>query len=143
LEENPVALPEMMIKPVRDEVTRMGLDELRSAEEVDAALHNSRGTVLVAVNSMCGCAAGRMRPAVAQAIQHNKRPDRLTTVFAGQDHDATARAREYFKGYPPSSPSVAILKDGALVYMLERKDIERRHPSEIAAELVAAFDQYC
>jgi putative YphP/YqiW family bacilliredoxin len=138
-----VALPDFMIKPVRDELSRMGLEELRSPDDVDEALKESTGTVLVAVNSMCGCAAGRMRPAVAQALQHEKKPDRLTTVFAGQDLEATERAREYFTGYPPSSPSVALLKDGKVVFMLERKDIERRHPSEIASDLVDAFDRYC
>jgi putative YphP/YqiW family bacilliredoxin len=138
-----VALPDFMVKPVRDELSRMGLEELRSPEDVDEALKDAQGTVLVAVNSMCGCAAGRMRPAVAQALKHEKKPDRLTTVFAGQDLDATERARQYFTGYPPSSPSIALLKDGKLVYMLERKDIERRPPGEIALDLVDAFDRYC
>ena len=133
-------LPEMMVQPARAELTRLGLQELRTPEEVDAALTSS-GTVLVAVNSMCGCAAGRMRPAVALALRGDKAPEKLTTVFAGQDLDATARAREYFTGYPPSSPSIAILKDGEIVYMMERRDIERRHPEEIATDLVAAFEK--
>jgi putative YphP/YqiW family bacilliredoxin len=133
-------LPEMMVQPARTELTRLGLQELRTPEEVDAALTSS-GTVLVAVNSMCGCAAGRMRPAVALALRGGKAPEKLTTVFAGQDLDATARAREYFTGYPPSSPSIAILKDGEIVYMMERRDIERRHPEEIATDLVAAFEK--
>ena len=133
-------LPEMMVRPARAELTRLGLQELRTPEEVDAALTSS-GTVLVAVNSMCGCAAGRMRPAIALALRGGKAPEKLTTVFAGQDLDATARAREYFTGYPPSSPSIAILKDGEIVYMMERRDIERRHPEEIATDLVAAFEK--
>jgi putative YphP/YqiW family bacilliredoxin len=133
-------LPEMMVQPARAELTRLGLQELRTPQDVDAALTAS-GTVLVAVNSMCGCAAGRMRPAVALALRGGKAPEKLTTVFAGQDLDATARAREYFTGYPPSSPSIAILKDGKLVYMMERKDIERRHPEEIASDLVTAFER--
>ena len=138
-----MALPDFMIKPVRDELSRMGLEELRSPDDVDEALKETNGTVLVAVNSMCGCAAGRMRPAVAQALKHEKKPDRLTTVFAGQDLEATERARQYFTGYPPSSPSVVLLKEGKVVFMLERKDIERRHPNEIASDLVDAFDRYC
>src|SRR5688572_24608296 len=109
-------LPEMMVQPARAELTRLGLQELRTPQEVDAALTAS-GTVLVAVNTMCGCAAGRMRPAVALALRGGKAPEKLTTVFAGQDLDATARAREYFTGYQPSSPSIAILKDGEMFYM--------------------------
>ncbi len=133
-------LPDMMVQPARAELTRLGLQELRTPEEVDDALTSS-GTVLVAVNSMCGCAAGRMRPAVALALRTGAPPHKLTTVFAGQDLEATARAREYFTGYSPSSPSIAILKDGELVYMMERKDIERRHPQEIAEDLVDAFSK--
>jgi putative YphP/YqiW family bacilliredoxin len=133
-------LPEMMVTPARVELTRLGVQELRTPDEVDAALRAS-GTVMVAVNSMCGCAAGRMRPAVALALSTGNAPEKLTTVFAGQDLDATARAREYFTGYPPSSPSIALLKDGELVYMMERKDIERRHPQEIAQDLIAAFSK--
>src|SRR5262245_20434626 len=133
-------LPDMMVQPARAELTRLGLKELRTPEEVDEALRSS-GTVMVAVNSMCGCAAGRMRPAVAMALRQGNPPEKLTTVFAGQDLDATSRAREYFTGFPPSSPSIAILKDGELVYMMERKDIERRNPDEIAADLVAAFQR--
>src|SRR5262245_22084066 len=113
---------------MRDELTRVGFEELRTTEEVDDALQSAQGTLLVAVNSVCGCASGRMRPAVHLALRNQSRPDRLLTVFAGQDADATARAREYFTGYAPSSPSVALLKDGELVFMLERKDIEGRAP---------------
>ena len=135
-------MPDLMIKPVRDELTRSGLTELRTPAEVDRALA-SPGTVLVAVNSMCGCAAARMRPAVFSAIKHDKRPDLLTTVFAGQDMEATARAREYFTDYPASSPSVALLRDGEVVYMMQRRDIERRNPADIAADLVDAFERFC
>ena len=133
-------LPEMMVTPARVELTRLGLQELRTPEEVDAALRAS-GTVMVAVNSMCGCAAGRMRPAVALALRTGNPPEKLTTVFAGQDLDATARAREYFTGYAPSSPSIALLKDGELVYLMERKDIERRHPQDIADDLIKEFEK--
>jgi bacilliredoxin len=133
-------LPEVMVQPARAELTRLGLQELRTPAEVDEAL-TSCGTVLVAVNSMCGCAAGRMRPAVALALRAGNPPEKLTTVFAGQDLAATARAREYFTGYAPSSPSIALLRDGAIVYMMERKDIERRHPEEIALDLVEAFER--
>ena len=136
-------MSELMTRPVRDELKKMGLEELRTPADVDQALGESTGTVLVAVNSMCGCAAARMRPAVAQAVKHGKRPDRLTTVFAGQDLAATDRAREYFTGYPPSSPSVALLKDGKLIYMMERREIEGRRPDQIAESLKAAFERFC
>jgi putative YphP/YqiW family bacilliredoxin len=136
-------MSDVITRPVRDELKKMGLEELRTPADVDRALGESTGTVLVAVNSMCGCAAARMRPAVAQAVNHDKRPDRLTTVFAGQDLDATERAREYFTGYPPSSPSVALLKDGKLIYMMERRDIEGRRPDQIAVSLKEAFDRFC
>lgn len=135
-------VPEMVLRPAREQMTRMGLQELRTPADVDEVMQR-RGTVMVAVNSMCGCASSRMRPAVAQAVGHNKRPELLTTVFAGQDLEATARAREYFKGYPPSSPSVAILRDGELVYLMERRQIEGRAPADIAADLIEAFDRYC
>jgi putative YphP/YqiW family bacilliredoxin len=135
-------LPDLMIKPVRDELTRSGLVELRTPEDVDHAL-SAPGTVLVAVNSMCGCSAARMRPAVVSAIKSKKRPDRITTVFAGQDMEATARAREYFTDYPASSPAVALLRDGKVVYMMQRRDIERRLPADIAADLVDAFERFC
>ena len=135
--------PEEYVQPVREELTRIGFQELRSATDVDSVLSKTSGTVLVVVNSVCGCAAGRARPAVAMAIENKARPELLTTVFAGQDADATARARTYFTGYAPSSPSVALLRDGKLVFMLERKDIEGRDPYAIAEDLAKAFDQYC
>jgi putative YphP/YqiW family bacilliredoxin len=115
---------------------------MKTPEDVEGLLE-SAGTVLVAVNSVCGCSAGAMRPGVALALQHPTRPDLLTTVFAGQELDATERAREYFTGYPPSSPSVALLKDGELVFMMERHQIEGHSPQEIAEELQAAFDEHC
>ena len=131
------------VQPMKEELTRIGFQDLRTPGEVDAVLANSKGTVLVVVNSVCGCAAGRARPAVANALSHNVRPDVLATVFAGQDQEATAQARSYFTGYPPSSPSIALLRDGKLLYMLERHDIEGRMPEEIAADLTRAFDQFC
>lgn len=132
-----------MLAPIREELTRLGIEELRTAEAVDGALRQ-RGTVLVAVNSVCGCSAGRMRPAVRLALEGSAvRPEHLYSVFAGQDFAATARAREYFAGHPPSSPSVALLQDGQLVWMLERKDIEMRDPAEIARDMVRAFEQFC
>ncbi|MBZ5545651.1 MAG: BrxA/BrxB family bacilliredoxin [Acidobacteriia bacterium] len=135
--------PEEMVQPMREELTGVGFRELRTPDEVDALLGRSQGTLLVVVNSICGCAAGRARPAVAQALSHRLRPDALATVFAGQDIDATARARGYFTGYPPSSPSIALLCDGKLVYMLERRDIEGREASSIAEDLTDAFDRFC
>ena len=137
--------PEMFVAPMRQELTRLGLTELRTAEQVDAALgEGAEGrTTLVVVNSVCGCAARNARPAIARALEHPVRPDALTTVFAGQDADATQRAREYFTGYPPSSPSVALLKDGQPVFMLERWQIEGQSADAIAAELTRAFDQHC
>ncbi|HET7748356.1 MAG TPA: BrxA/BrxB family bacilliredoxin, partial [Terriglobales bacterium] len=111
--------PELMVLPMREELTRLGVEELRSAAEVEQALAKP-GTTMVVVNSICGCAAGRMRPAVRLALQHPVRPDQAVTVFAGQDRDATERAREYFEGYPPSSPSIGLLRDGKLVYMMQR-----------------------
>ncbi|HEX7706837.1 MAG TPA: BrxA/BrxB family bacilliredoxin [Thermoanaerobaculia bacterium] len=134
---------ERMIAPMRQELTRLGVEETRTAEEVDAVLGEKKGTVLVVVNSVCGCAAGMARPAVAMAAEHANRPDRMITVFAGNDRDATARAREYFVGYRPSSPSIALIKDGQVVKMLERHNIEGREAHDVAAELVAAFDQHC
>ena len=134
--------PEVMIAPMREELTRFGVQELRTAEEVEQTLQLP-GTTMVIVNSVCGCAAGRMRPAVRKAIQHRIRPDRIITVFAGQDKDATEKAREFFTGYPPSSPSIGILRDGKLVHMIERRNIESREPHEIAAELTDAFDRLC
>jgi putative YphP/YqiW family bacilliredoxin len=134
--------PELMVLPMREELTRLGVEELRSAAEVEQAVAKP-GTTMVVVNSICGCAAGRMRPAVRLALQHAVRPDQAVTVFAGQDRDATERAREYFEGYPPSSPSIGLLRDGKLVYMMQRSDIETREAEDIAADLTAAFDKFC
>ena len=139
----PAMYPEQLIAPMRQELTRLGVQELRTPEEVDATLKDASGTTLVVVNSICGCAARMARPAVAQALQHDKRPDRSTTVFAGQDAEATQRARSYFVGYPPSSPSIGLLKDGQLVFILERYQIEGRSADDIADDLTAAFDKYC
>jgi putative YphP/YqiW family bacilliredoxin len=135
--------PEIMVIPMREELTRLGIEELRTAEEVDQALKNRPGTTMVIVNSICGCAAGRMRPAVRIAMQNSIRPDHACSVFAGQEKEATDRARSYFTGYPPSSPSIGILRDGQLVYLMPRSDIERREAPAIAADLKAAFDQLC
>ena len=134
---------ERFVTPMRQELTRLGVQEMRTPAEVDAKLKDSRGTTLVVVNSVCGCAARNARPAVAQALQHSAKPDHLTTVFAGQDTDAAARARSYFTGYPPSSPQIGLLKDGQLVFMLERYQIEGRSADDIAKDLVGAFDKYC
>ena len=135
--------PEIMIRPMREDLTRLGVEELRTAEAVDGAVKNSQGTLMVIVNSICGCAAGKARPGVALALQHDVKPDKVATVFAGADVEATERARSYFTGYRPSSPSIAILKDGELVYMLERFQIEGRDATQIAGELTQAFDQHC
>ena len=134
---------ERFVTPMRQELTHLGVEEMRTAEEVDQALGEARGTTLVVVNSICGCAARNARPAVALALEGAKRPDRLTTVFAGQDQEATARAREYFAPYPPSSPQIALLKDGEVAFMLERRQIEGRAAEEIAKDLVAAFEKHC
>lgn len=134
---------ERMIAPMRQELTRYGVEELRTAEAVDAKLKDAKGTTLVVVNSMCGCAARNARPAVVKAIQGATKPDTIATVFAGQDTAATARARSYFTGYPPSSPSFALLKDGKLVYMMERHQIESRSAEAIAKDLENAFEKYC
>jgi putative YphP/YqiW family bacilliredoxin len=134
---------EMIVAPMRAELTRLGIQETKTATAVDAVLGESIGTVLVVVNSVCGCAAGNARPAVAMALEHGARPEKMITVFAGNDVDATARARSYFTGYRPSSPSIALMRDGQVVKMLERFQIEGRQPWDIAAELTAAFDQYC
>src|SRR5918993_1380373 len=132
-----------MIKPMREELTRLGVEELRTPADVDRVVQNNQGTVMVVVNSICGCAAGKARPGIALALQHETRPDNVATVFAGADIEATEKARAYFTGYPPSSPSIALLKDGKLVYMMERHQIEGRGPREIAQELTQAFDQHC
>jgi putative YphP/YqiW family bacilliredoxin len=135
--------PEIMVIPMREELTRLGIEELRSAADVDRVLTGQQGTAMVVVNSICGCAAGRMRPAVRLALQNGSKPDKAFTVFAGQDKEATERARSFFTGYPPSSPSIAILQDGQLVYMMQRRDIESREAQAIAADLKAAFDRFC
>ncbi len=135
--------PEIMIVPMREELTRLGVKELRTAQEVDEAIPNQTGTTMIVVNSICGCAAGRMRPAVRAALQNAARPEKLFSVFAGQDKEATEQARSYFTGYPPSSPSIAILRDGKLVHMMQRSDIEHREAADIAFELKKAFDQHC
>jgi putative YphP/YqiW family bacilliredoxin len=135
--------PEIMIRPMREELTRLGFDELKTPAQVDETVQNSKGTLMVVVNSICGCAAGKARPGIAQALQHKVQPDKIATVFAGADIEATERVRNYFTGYPPSSPSIALLKDGKIVFMMERHQIEGRGPSEIARELTTAFDQHC
>lgn len=133
---------ERLVTPMRTELTRVGVEELRTPAEVDARLGEA-GTTLVVVNSVCGCAARNARPAVALALRHGVRPDRLTSVFAGQDAEATRQARSYFAGYAPSSPQIALLKDGKVVFMLERYQIEGRSADEIASDLTAAFDRFC
>jgi putative YphP/YqiW family bacilliredoxin len=135
--------PEIMIRPMREDLTRLGVEELKTAEAVDETITNSKGTLMVVVNSICGCAAGKARPGIARALQHEVKPDKIATVFAGADIEATERARSYFTGYGPSSPSIAILKDGQLVFMLERYQIEGRDATQIAGELTKAFDEYC
>jgi len=135
--------PEIMIRPMREDLTRLGVEEMKTAEAVDETIKNSQGTLMVVVNSICGCAAGKARPGVALALQNEKKPDKVATVFAGADIDATERARSYFTGYGPSSPSIALLKDGQLVYMLERYQIEGRDAHQIAGELTQAFEKYC
>jgi putative YphP/YqiW family bacilliredoxin len=132
-----------LVAPMRAEVTRLGAKELTNAAEVDAALGDQRGTMLVFVNSVCGCAAGNARPALALALQHSILPQHVVTVFAGQDLDAVARARQYFADYQPSSPSIALLRDGEVVHFVHRHQIEGRSPQSIAANLTAAFDKYC
>ena len=135
--------PDLMVSPMREELTRVGVQELKTGSEVDQALATSKGTAMVIVNSICGCAAGRMRPAVRSALQHSSKPDRVFSVFAGQDVEATERARSYFTGYRPSSPSLALFREGKLVHMMERSDIEHRDSADIANELKRVFDQHC
>jgi len=135
--------PEMLIQPMREDLTRLGVEELRTPEAVDESVKGSKGTLMVVVNSICGCAAGKARPGVALALQHDVKPDKVATVFAGADIEATDRARSYFTGYGPSSPSIALLKNGELVYMLERWQIEGRDANQIAGELTKAFDEHC
>lgn len=135
--------PELMLIPMREELTKAGVEELRTPADVDRVITTQPGTTMIVVNSVCGCAAGRMRPAVRAALQHSTRPDHIYSVFAGQDSDATERARSYFTGYPASSPSIAILRDGKLIYMLQRSQIETREAPAIAADLTTAFDTFC
>lgn len=132
-----------MVQPMRDQLTRLGITELRTPEEVVEQLENAKGTALLVVNSVCGCAAGQCRPGVALALENEVKPDHLFTVFAGQDKEATAKAREYITGYPPSSPSIALFKDGQLVHFIQRHQIEDRSAEMIAADLTQAFNQYC
>jgi putative YphP/YqiW family bacilliredoxin len=134
--------PEQFLAPMREELTSIGFEELRTTSAVDEAIDRP-GTLLIVVNSICGCAAGKARPALARAVQHDKRPERLATVFAGGDIEATARAREYFAPYPPSSPSIALMKDGKLVFMMERRDIESRSADQIVSTLHEAFERHC
>lgn len=134
--------PEIMVAPMREELAQAGIKETRTAEEVDAALARP-GTTMVVVNSVCGCAAGRMRPAVRLALQNPVVPDQSITVFAGQDSDATDRARGYFQGQPPTSPAIALLRDGKLIYLMQRPIIESNPPQAIAQELARAFNEYC
>lgn len=135
--------PEFFVEPMRQELTRLGVDELRTAEAVDAAVKTTPGVLMMVVNSVCGCAAGKARPGIALALRHATRPDRVATVFAGADIDATDRARQYIAGFAPSSPSIALLRDGKLLYMIERRDIEQRSAEQIADLLTMAFDKYC
>ena len=135
--------PEMLIAPMRGEMTAMGARELKTAADVDEAVKNTQGTLMIVVNSVCGCAAGKARPGIAMAMRHAVKPDVLATVFAGGDVEATERARSYFTGYAPSSPSIGILRDGKLLYILERRDIESRSAEMIASELTRAFDRIC
>ena len=135
---------ERIVGPMREELTRLGFEETRTPQQVDAVLADKKGTVLVVVNSVCGCAAGMARPAVAMALEHDVKPDRMITVFAGNDRDATQVVREkYLAGYRPSSPSIALFRDGEVVKMLERWQIEGREAHDIAVDLVSAFDRYC
>jgi putative YphP/YqiW family bacilliredoxin len=135
--------PEDMVSGMREELTRVGFREMRTPAEVDSVLKQEKGTVLVVVNSVCGCAAGKARPAIAKALSNKARPEVLTTVFAGQDVDATRQARTYFTGYAPSSPSIALLRDGKIEFMMERRDIESSDPFTIASVLTQAFDRIC
>lgn len=132
-----------LVQPMRDELTQVGAIEMRTAEEVNQHLENSSETVMVVVNSVCGCAAGGARPGIAMALQSEKKPSKVTTVFAGQDKEATDKARSYFVGYPPSSPSVALLKGGEVVFMLPRNEIEGFSPEQIAEKLKSAFEEHC
>jgi putative YphP/YqiW family bacilliredoxin len=135
--------PPEITEPCRQDLVQAGVTELKTPADVDMVLKNAKGTALVIVNSVCGCAAGMARPGVKLALQHTKVPEKVTTVFAGVDKEATEQARKYIIGYPPSSPSIALFKDGQPVYVMERWQIEGRSPQEIAYDLVEAFDQFC
>ena len=135
--------PEMMIAPMRQDLVQVGFSEMKTPEDVDNVLGTDKGTTLVAVNSVCGCAAGMMRPAVYMSLQGEKKPEVLTTVFAGQDLEATERTRDYIVGFPPSSPSVALFMDGELVYFMERHLIEGCNPEDIANDLRTAYEEHC
>lgn len=136
--------PEIMIHGMRQELARIGVEETKTPEEVKNAVENTDGTVMVVVNSVCGCAAGGVRPGIAMALQNSEaKPDKTITVFAGADIDATDVARDYFTGYAPSSPAIGFLKNGELVQMFERRDLEGRHPQQIAQALISAFEQHC
>ena len=133
----------VLVIPMREDLTKLGIEELRTPEEVDEVFSNQKGTTLLVINSVCGCAAGNARPGIKIAMNHHVLPDNLTTVFAGQDQEATAQARSYIPGYPPSSPSIALFKQGQLVEMIQRHQIEGRTPEEIANDLTEAFDKHC
>ncbi len=135
--------PEIMIHGMRQELTRLGIEETKTPEQVVDAVENTKGTLMVVVNSVCGCAAGGVRPGIAMALQNEAKPERAITVFAGADIDATDTAREFFTGYAPSSPSIGLMKDGKLVQMFERRDLEGRHPMQIAQALTEAFNEHC
>lgn len=143
--ERIIAMPysELLIKPMREDLSNIGIEEARSSAQVDEAVSGTVGTLMIVVNSVCGCAAGKARPGVAMALRNEPRPARSITVFAGADIEATDRARSYFTGFPPSSPCIALLNGGRLVYMMERYQIEGRDANEIAAELRRAFEQHC
>jgi putative YphP/YqiW family bacilliredoxin len=135
--------PEEMVAPMRQDIVRHGVKEMRTGADVEKELKDFAGTALVFVNSVCGCSAGGARPGLAQALQSAKKPEKVLTVFAGQDAEATAKAREYFLGYPPSSPSMGLVKNGKLVWMMQRHEIEGRLPAQIAASITGAFDKHC
>lgn len=134
---------EILIKPMREDLSQLGIEETKTPDQVDSAVTNTDGVIMVIVNSVCGCAAGKARPGIAMALNHNPAPAKSITVFAGADIDATNRARSYFTGHAPSSPSIGLLKNGQLIYMMERRDIEGRNANEIASELTKAFDKFC
>ncbi len=135
--------PDLMVLPMREDLTRLGVEELRTPEEVDKVLAQGQETTFLVINSVCGCAAGNARPAVRLALENDKLPDNLSTVFAGQDKEATARARTYISEHPPSSPSLALFKEGRLVSFIPRHQIEGRTPEEIAKDITQVFDEYC